>query len=102
MGYATVGEACILGTQPYSKAEGRSILHRMHHDACVGKRHIGLAKSDAARITQFSHLREPFTFQTLSERSNGVDMGLVETSGAMLQHFHQPRFVQRRIGVWRA
>ena len=67
----------------------------------VGRR-IGLGEGAAARLGQFGHLGQHFAFELLRHRADRVDARAGQVFGTEFQHFHQPRLVQRRVGVGRA
>ncbi len=95
-------ERGVLRAQPHRESERRRVLQRVVQHLVVGKRRIGLGERNAARVHQLRHLGEPCTFQPLRERAHRIDACPVEVLGAELQHLHQPRLIERRIGVGRA
>ena len=99
---AAPAEIRILRPQPYAVAERRRVLHRTKEHAGVDERRLGLREGDTAGLGELAHLGELDALERTRQRSNRIDVRLVERPRAVLQHLHEPRHVERRIGVGRA
>ncbi len=92
----------ILRAQPHAEAERRGVLQPAQQHVIVADDGIGLRERHAAGVDELGHLGELHALERLRQRADRVNVRLVEILGAELEHFDQPRFVQRRIGVRRA
>ena len=102
VGNSAPREKRILRPEPHAVTECRGVLHGPPQNLVVGERRIGLRKSDASCIDELAHFGQRFTLKANGERSYRIDVGATERAGTMLEHFHQSRLIQRRIGVRRA
>ena len=94
-------ERRILGAKPDGVAESRGIAHRLEERAQLGQRRVGLEESDAAGFRELGHLREPHALEADRQRAQGMDIRPVEARGTALEHLHEARFVEHRVGVGR-
>jgi len=73
----------------------------MQQDLGVGKRRVGMREGNAAGFGQFGHFGEGFALEFLRHRADRIDARAGQVPGAELEHFHQARLVERRVGVGR-
>ena len=99
---AATAQVRIVGTQPDAIPERRRVLHRAQQHLGVDQRHVGMRERDAPRLGEFAHLGQRLALQLHGERTDWIDVRLVEQARAVLQHLDQAGFVERRIGIGRA
>jgi hypothetical protein len=98
---AAFREIRVLRPQPHAVTERGRVLHRAKQHAGVDQRRFGLGERDTACLRELAHFGELDPFETDSQRADRIDMRLVERARAVLQHLHEARLVQRRVGVGR-
>ena len=102
VGHARGTQPWVSGVGPNYIVEGLGVLHAAveHLGVCQGPQ--GLREAHAARLREFGHFRELFSGQAHRERTQRMHMGLRQVAGAVLEHLHQARLIQRWVGVRRA
>jgi hypothetical protein len=100
--HAVPREREVLGAQPDREIEGPRVLQRAPEHLRVVQWHVGLRESEAPGFVQLGHLGQAFAGQFHRKCADRVEARLRQRLGAPAQHVHQPRFVQRRVGVGRA
>jgi hypothetical protein len=88
--------------QPNGIAVGGGVLQRAHEHQAVGQRQIGLREAHAAGLGELGHLGERGALQLARQRAERKQPTAAELAGAELEHLHQPRLVEHRVGVGRA
>ena len=101
MRHTAAREKRVLRSQPDGEAETARVLHRTRHDLGIDQRLIGLRKPDAASLGQLGHLGQHFALQTHRERTQRIEMRLIEIARPMLEHLDQTRLIEHRIGIRR-
>ena len=99
---AALRELRILRPEPDAMAESPRILHRAQQDAGIGQWCFRLRESDASGFGELAHFSNLEALQADRQRSDRIDVRLVERTGTVLQHLDQTGLVERRIGVRRA
>ena len=89
----------LLWAQPDGIAKGAGILQGTLQHLGIGKRHFGLAKTDATGFGQAGHFGQHFAFKLAGQRPQREHASQFEQFGAVMQHFHQTRHIQYRLGV---
>ena len=102
VGDAAAADVRILRAQPHGVFERFRILQRAQQHVGVFDRLFSLRKADAASFSQFRHLGQGAALQAHRQRAERMHVGLVQAARAVLEHLHQARFVQHRVGVGRA
>ena len=92
----------VLGPQPYGEPERAGVLQGAPEHLRIVERNVGLRKGHASGLGQFGHFSQAFAGKLHGESADRVEARVGERPRAPAQHVHQPRLVQRRIGVGRA
>ena len=90
------------GVQPHGVAEGMGVLHGAQQHLGVLNGLAGLGKAHAAGGGQLGHFGQRLALQAHGQGAQRVQVRQSQVVGAVLQHFHQARLIQRRVGVGRA
>ena len=91
----------ILRLQPDRETEAAGILHGPRQHLGVYQGFVGLRKPDATRLGQLSHLGQYLALETDRQRTQWIQVGLIQAVGTVLEHFDQTRLIEHRIGVRR-
>ena len=102
LGGHAAAQVAVLSAQPGGVAKGRGVLQRAVQHQCVVQRDLSVREADAAGLRQFGHLGQHLAGQPPCERSQRIQVRLVEVARAKLQHLDQAGLVQRRVGVGQA
>ncbi|MPN46602.1 hypothetical protein SDC9_194193 [bioreactor metagenome] len=79
---------------------GRVLQRALQHLRAL-ERHVGLAETHAAGFGELGHLGQHLALQIARERAQREQACLMELLRAELQHLHQARLVEHRIGIGR-
>ena len=91
----------LLWTQPDGVAESGGVLQGTLQDLRAGQCHFSLAKTHTASLGEFGHLGQHLACQPAREGAEWKQARLVQFFGTELEHFHQTRLIEHRIGIGR-
>jgi hypothetical protein len=77
-------------------------LQRALQHLHVDDGHLGLAKANAAGLGELGHFGQHLALEAARERAQREHARQVQLFGAELEHVHQARLVEHRVGVGRA